>query len=434
MFYSEFEAVLDDVVGIQDFSGEEVNTAFIQIDESLKITGAVFFNVSFDGNGRVTGNWNIPLRHLLDHANFGPDLGAGPIKVACRSACPVDWHRRDLWDPDMTPGGTFQRMCVAVERNRLGIISERGKRVMRQATVDDFFKQPGVEPVAEQSPEPSVQGAVSSGSGPNFNRRYRLKLRAFRSAERLSLLTQAEKYQRQLDAQAEDFTHKLLDRENLIKLQKSRLTDLNISNKEMLEQIKSQLDLLDHQTEEIETLSAKGGEDHQQQIAILRAEYNDKFKRQLKDKTIELQEALHKREQELYQRSREVVDLRREFSVLREQSRGMILENDNKLLQVMSEKGVVFVAYHPGVEHLVIARDEMPDYLQDPISYVASRCEVPNGMYHEWLAHYHLPICRKRDDSGQYCGEPVTKVMRPVLFRPGETDRCEEHCESKLGI
>lgn len=145
MFYSEFEAVLDDVVGIPDFSGEEVNTVFIQIDESLKITGAVFFSVSFDSNGRVTGKWNIPLRHLFDHANFGPDLGAAPIKVA-------------------------------------------------------------------------------------------------------------------------------------------------------------------------------------------------------------------------------------------------------------------------------------------------SRCEVPNGMYHEWLPHYHLPICRKRDDSGQYCVEPVTKVMRPVLFRSGETDRCEEHCESKFEI
>jgi hypothetical protein len=88
MFYSEFEAVLDDVVGIPDFSGEEVNTAFIQIDESLKITGAVFFDVSFDSNGRVTGNWNIPLRYLFDHANFGLDLGATPIKVASRCEVP----------------------------------------------------------------------------------------------------------------------------------------------------------------------------------------------------------------------------------------------------------------------------------------------------------------------------------------------------------
>ena len=136
------------------------------------------------------------------------------------------------------------------------------------------------------------------------------------------------------------------------------------------------------------------------------------------------------RERELYLRAKEIVDLRRELSVLREQNRGLMLNSDNQLLQTMSEKGVVFVAYHPGVEHLVISQDEMPGYLNDPLAYVASRCEVPDGQYHEWLAHYRLPICRHRDSNGQYCGEPIPKIMRPRLFRPGESDRCHEHSDS----
>ena len=78
MFFSEFEAVLDDVVGIADFAGDEVQAAFVQIEDSLKILGAVFFTISFDTRGRVTGNWNIPLRHLLDHASLvsPPTLGS----------------------------------------------------------------------------------------------------------------------------------------------------------------------------------------------------------------------------------------------------------------------------------------------------------------------------------------------------------------------
>ena len=126
MFFVEFEAVLDDVVGIPDFANSELRAAFVQIDDKLSVLGLVLFSISFDSRGRVAGHWNIPLRHLLDHASFGPDLGAGPVRVACRSACPVAWYRRQLWDPD---AGTFNQISTAVMRNRLGIIvEERGKQ------------------------------------------------------------------------------------------------------------------------------------------------------------------------------------------------------------------------------------------------------------------------------------------------------------------
>ena len=63
MFFAEFEAVLDDVVGIPDFASDEIQAAFVQIEDTLVVTGVVFFIISFDGRGRVTGHWNIPLRH-----------------------------------------------------------------------------------------------------------------------------------------------------------------------------------------------------------------------------------------------------------------------------------------------------------------------------------------------------------------------------------
>jgi hypothetical protein len=253
MFFSEFEAVLDDVVGITDFAGDEVQAAFVQIEDSLKILGAVFFTISFDTRGRVTGNWNIPLRHLLDHASYGPDLGAGPIKVACRSACPVAWYRRQLWDPDMASGGTFQRMIAAAERNRLGIISDRDSRGAPQSGIADFFKssvsvdsaRASATPATEAPGTPTALSSVNqplpnSSLGPVFNRRYRAKLVASRSAEKLNLLTQAEAFQRKLDRLGEELTAQLRERESVIKAQKEHLADLNVRFKELESRFASQ--------------------------------------------------------------------------------------------------------------------------------------------------------------------------------------------------
>ena len=442
MFFAEFEAVLDDVVGIPDFAGDEVQAAFALIEDSLKILGAVFFSIGFDTRGRVSGNWNIPLRDLLDHASFGPDLGAGPIKVACRSACPVAWYRRQLWDPDMSASGTFARMSAAAERNKLGIISDRGSRSSPQSGVSDFFKPvagvdlnsaspaPAPAPVARQAAVKLMPAVAATPNAPVFNRRYRAKLLAWRSAEQLGLLTQQEAFQSKFEEQGEELTAQLRERESVIKAQKQHLADVNKKLRELEAQLGSQKRLLSQKSDEIEALMERGGRDHKRQIVVLRAEHAENLERQLKEQAIRLAEPLHERERELYLRAKEIVDLRQELSGLREQNRELMLISDNQILQTMSEKGVVFVAYHPGVEHLVISKDDMPGYLNDPLAYVAANCEVPVAQYHEWLAHYRLPICRQTDVNGQYCGEPIPKVMRPRLFRSGESDRCHEHSDS----
>ncbi|HAB06451.1 MAG TPA: hypothetical protein DCE35_14275, partial [Alcanivorax sp.] len=54
--------------------------------------------------GMADTTWNVPLRHLAEHGGPGPDMGAGPIRLACRSQCPVAWHQDQLWDPVMKPG------------------------------------------------------------------------------------------------------------------------------------------------------------------------------------------------------------------------------------------------------------------------------------------------------------------------------------------
>ncbi|WP_269619304.1 hypothetical protein [Zhongshania sp. BJYM1] len=426
MFFAEFEAVLDDVVGIPDFANDEIQAAFTQIDDTLRVTGVVFFTISFDGRGRVTGHWNIPLRHLLDHASRGPDLGAGPIRVACRSACPVAWYRRQLWDPDTSTSGTFSKLSAAAERNRLGIISDSHDRVASVASVADFFKSSPSNAPTASAPQ------LGQGNGPVFNRKYRQKLLAIRGAEKLTLATQTEFFESKLDAQAEEFTRQLRDRESLIQQQKAELDALVKAEEDTQARLHRQQRLMHQKTAELETLLEQGGQDYQAQMAELRKEYADELQRHLKEQAIKLEDALHRRERELYDRATEIVELRGEISTLRDQNRTLMLDSDDKLLKTMVEKGVVFVAYHPGVEHLVISQDEMPEYLRDPLAYVAFRCEVSDTQYREWLAHYRLPICRATDEDSQYCGQPISKVMRPMLFRSGESDRCHEHSASGL--
>ena len=53
MLYPEFEAILDNVVGIEEFKNSSATAAFLQINTQLKITAAVFFQVDFDGGGFV---------------------------------------------------------------------------------------------------------------------------------------------------------------------------------------------------------------------------------------------------------------------------------------------------------------------------------------------------------------------------------------------
>ncbi|MDX1693845.1 MAG: chromosome partitioning protein ParA, partial [Ketobacteraceae bacterium] len=120
MTYSEFEAVLDGVVGMNDLAGEEARGAYVMVNGRLKVVAVVLFRIGFDRQGYADRSWNIPLRHLADSAGRGPDMGAGPIRLACKSQCPVKWQKDQLWDPVMSSSNnTFVKIRDAIANNRL---------------------------------------------------------------------------------------------------------------------------------------------------------------------------------------------------------------------------------------------------------------------------------------------------------------------------
>jgi hypothetical protein len=70
---------------------------------------------------------------------------------------------------------------------------------------------------------------------------------------------------------------------------------------------------------------------------------------------------------------------------------------------------------------------EMNDYLENSTVFVAEKCGVSEDVYQQWLTHYRLPVCRAVNESSQYCGEEITKVLKPAEFKSGVSDRCGGH-------
>ncbi|MEM1433578.1 MAG: hypothetical protein AAGG11_05950 [Pseudomonadota bacterium] len=127
MHYQEFEALLNRSAAIEQFAASRVRAAYVVVGEGLAVRAIVFFTFRVDEEGQVDDRFNVPLRYLARQAGKGPDLGhGGPIRLACRSHCPIPWQANNLWEPegvgDVHPAIRLQK---AVTRNRLGLKPRR---------------------------------------------------------------------------------------------------------------------------------------------------------------------------------------------------------------------------------------------------------------------------------------------------------------------
>jgi hypothetical protein len=122
MLYTEFEALLDCVVPMREFAGNNMEAAYVRLDGSLTLGAAVLFTVAFDASGFPEQSWNIPLRHLAESASRGPDMGSGAIRLATRSQCPIAGHEKNLWDVRYDiAGNTLNQLQEKLRINRLGL-------------------------------------------------------------------------------------------------------------------------------------------------------------------------------------------------------------------------------------------------------------------------------------------------------------------------
>ena len=122
MHYAEFEALLDHAATMESFAASVVRGAYAVVGSGLAVRGLVCFLLPIDEDGRTDPEFSVPLRHLVQTAGLGPDVGCGPVRLACRSQCSVSWHALNLWEPE-EEGETHPLKTVqkAVWRNRLGL-------------------------------------------------------------------------------------------------------------------------------------------------------------------------------------------------------------------------------------------------------------------------------------------------------------------------
>jgi len=210
MLFSEFEALLDRVVGAPEFADQEVSAVFVRVNPQLKIVAAVFFKISFNDDGSADHSWNLPLQHFAETAARGPDLGAGRIRLTCRSKCSIPWHQQQMWDPEMGAANShFTLLQKSIDNNHLGLEYE--------------------EPDLPRSAHPAA-GAVMADPGQQ----------AALTAAQSKALT--KKLERQLaEKMARHFQQAHRDKiANLLKEQRLRITALNNEREDRINQLRRQ--------------------------------------------------------------------------------------------------------------------------------------------------------------------------------------------------
>jgi hypothetical protein len=122
MCYADFESAANHQATLDEHAASIVKAVYGVVGSGLTVRGLVFFLFNVDEEGHVDAAFNVPLRYLVGSAGLGPDLGMGPVRLACRGQCPVPWQSVNLWDPqgegDSHPAVLTQK---AVWRNRLGL-------------------------------------------------------------------------------------------------------------------------------------------------------------------------------------------------------------------------------------------------------------------------------------------------------------------------
>ncbi len=115
MLFDDFDATLSGMVPMMHYAKEEKRGAYLQLDDSLTVRGCALFTIRFDRQGFPEAGWNVPLEHMVEVAGLGPDMGRGPIRLACRTQCPVSWQAPRMWDPVLREDmNTFEQIRVAL--------------------------------------------------------------------------------------------------------------------------------------------------------------------------------------------------------------------------------------------------------------------------------------------------------------------------------
>lgn len=421
MLYSEFEAILDGFVPFSKQVQAKAKAVFIRINPQLSITHAVFFTIGFDQNGFADKRWNIPLEQLADSAARGPDLGAGPVRLACHSQCPINWHKEELWDPVMTPGANnFVWLRKAIERNRLGLPYKEPEPPPEPAATEVLQPTQIVEPEA-------LERHLTQKLHGEYEQKLRNRLAHTLKEQRLRILTMNSQHKTDLKVSQQEHQKRLEEYQDKVDQVKVLLADEQQRNLQLKQTIEGQTAKIEGLREYFEhkLKSAKSIENNQ--LQALKMNFDMELEAKIKAATADLKDMLQMREMELLYRNEQEGHLHQEIARLRQENQQLLNEGGDQLLEKISQNGVNFVAYHQGAGHMTIPLTEMSRYMENPVAFAADRCGVSEKQYNDWLAHYKSPRCRALNERGEFCDKTLNRVESPREFHAGESDRCETH-------
>ncbi|MNM73961.1 hypothetical protein D3C81_857080 [compost metagenome] len=417
MLYPEFEALLDNIVQMPEYADQQMSLAYLLINPRLMVRAVVLFYLDFDETGQADPGWNLPLRQLADRAGRGPDMGAGPIRLACASQCPVPWHQMHLWDPSLVSGNNHLVMIrEAVKRNHLGLLVDEEPVVVEPERLQMAAEHQWYAPVEEPRGEAEKIA------------REMLQEHQQKSAE---MLTQHEMRIAALNQQHErELSKHRLGAEEQLKALRRELTAVRecLQREEQAStSLRQELAACRLQRDElVERLSAVEQEG-QVEIAVLRTNLQVEAQAKVAGLLAQCKEQLAIRDAELSYRTELERHLRLENEALRAEHSASKDSDEVEVLGQLSGLGVIFVAYHPGAGRLTIPLQELARYRQNPMAYAASKCLVSESRYRDWLAHYQQPTCDGRMSNGERCAIPVDRVDTPSRFVEGDNNCCSRH-------
>ena len=417
MLFSEFEALLDGLSSIPDYVDEDAYAVYSVIGQYGEIEAAVFFKIYFDEESHADTSWNVPVEKLAAVSGRGPDLGAGPIRLACRSQCAINWHQDDLWDPDMNPGANdFLALRRAVNANRLRF---RFKEKPEGEPVGIPTLAKGEVPVVGKPKAESPVAAIEADADK------RIKLARLLKEQRLRIRTlemHKERAGKELDREQRIIIHAY---KNEIQSLKQDIEKLKLSNEKLQEKLSSRneqyIDLQDKVSDQSRIV-----DELKEKLKNASSDERDALEKQkLEAEAVLLREQLDRRDLDLAYRDEREDLLRAELEELKENmSSG---PNTNELVEKLKEMEVVYVAYHPGVGHISMTSSDILQYAENPMGFVADKARVSEKIYRAWLEHFDDPICHEVDSHGDRCHNRVTKCDSPSDFELGISDRCDLH-------
>ncbi|WP_086932473.1 hypothetical protein [Agarilytica rhodophyticola] len=418
MNFAEFQAVVDGYAPAVDLANRSLHAVFVEINCHYHIRNAVFFNVRFTSEGFVDSNYALPLFELSQNTMPGPDLGSGPIGLACSSHCALKSMAPMLWQPDLSEKLSELRILAdVVVRNRIAI------------HFSDTSNSSGIR--MEREPDISrqvMERSISESLRKEYDKELREQLtKAFqeqhlRDAEAVKMREGALSEMRQrYDSRIDEYQMRLSELQKRLQEERDRNAMLTETIDGQAKKIEGLREYFALKLEQMEAPESDG----------ISANYEEDLKMAVEDATSELKDLLQMREVEILYRNEQENKLNEDLDDLRAQNKALMSNSGDVLLSRMLENGISFVTFQPGAGHITLPVGEISRYMENPVAYVAERCDVSEAHYNAWLEHYHVPICQTTNDSGEFCGENISRVESPADFVVGESDCCHKHRKSK---